>query len=128
MTGLLDTHTLIWALRFPQQLSSVARNFIDSPQNDIVVSPASAYEISAKVGLGKAPELESLALGLAEAVADGGYTFLAIDEKIALRAGRLSFQHRDPFDRLLAATALENDIILLSKDAQVDVFGVRRIW
>ncbi len=128
MIGLLDTHTLIWALRAPYQLSATAQRFIDSDSNSIVVSPASAYEITAKVNLGKAPELASLALELEEAVADGGYAFLSITARIALRAGRLPPQHRDPFDRLLAATAIEHDVVLLSRDPHMDLFGVRRTW
>ena len=72
--------------------------------------------------------MASLVLELTEAVAEGGYRFIDIDVRIALRAGRLPFEHRDPFDRLLAATAIEKDMALLSKDRHMDIFGLRRIW
>ena len=57
-----------------------------------------------------------------------GYTLLAIDAGAALRAGRLVAEHRDPFDRMIAAQALSQDIPVLSPDSQLDQFAVRRIW
>ncbi|HET6218656.1 MAG TPA: PIN domain-containing protein, partial [Acidobacteriaceae bacterium] len=57
-----------------------------------------------------------------------GYTLLAIDGENALRAGRLIAEHRDPFDRMIAAQALASDIPILSTDLRLDTFGVRRIW
>jgi PIN domain nuclease of toxin-antitoxin system len=57
-----------------------------------------------------------------------GYTLLDIDTASALRAGRLTAEHRDPFDRMLAAQALGQDIPVLSPDALLDQFGTRRIW
>ena len=57
-----------------------------------------------------------------------GYTLLAIDVASALRAGRLIAEHRDPFDRMLAAQALASDLPILSTDSRLDTFGVRRIW
>jgi PIN domain nuclease of toxin-antitoxin system len=59
---------------------------------------------------------------------DAGYTQLSIDSAAALRAGRLVAEHRDPFDRMIAAQALGMDIPVLSPDSQLDQFGVRRIW
>ena len=57
-----------------------------------------------------------------------GYTQLAIDTESALRAGRLVAEHRDPFDRMIAAQALALDVVVLSPDTQLDQFGVRRMW
>jgi PIN domain nuclease of toxin-antitoxin system len=57
-----------------------------------------------------------------------GYTQLPIDAESALRAGRLTAEHKDPFDRMIAAQALGQDIPILSPDPQLDKFGVRRIW
>jgi PIN domain nuclease of toxin-antitoxin system len=59
---------------------------------------------------------------------EAGYTQLAIDTESALRAGRLVAEHRDPFDRMIAAQALALDVQVLSPDVQLDQFGVRRIW
>jgi PIN domain nuclease of toxin-antitoxin system len=59
---------------------------------------------------------------------NAGYTLLAIDTECALRAGRLIADHRDPFDRMIAAQALALDIPVLSPDPQLDQFVIRRIW
>ena len=63
-----------------------------------------------------------------EAIGEAGYTLLSIDAETALRAGRLIGNHRDPFDRIIAAHALALDIPVISKDPQLDQFHVRRIW
>ena len=94
----------------------------------IYVSAASAWEIATKVRLGKLPEAEELEREFIEAMEDAGYMLLAVDVSTALRAGRLAGDHRDPFDRMLAAHALGMDIPILSMDEKLDVFGVRRIW
>jgi PIN domain nuclease of toxin-antitoxin system len=59
---------------------------------------------------------------------NSGYTLVPINASVALRAGRFRSEHRDPFDRVLAAQALANDIPILSTDAKLDSFGVERIW
>lgn len=63
-----------------------------------------------------------------ESINEAGFTLLSIDAETALRAGRLQGDHRDPFDRIIAAHAVALDIPVISKDAKLDQFGVRRIW
>ena len=128
MKVLLDTHALLWAMMSPSILSSKASTIIADEANIILVSAASAWEIATKVRLGKLPGAEALERDFLDLVADAGYTLLAIDAASALRAGRLTGEHRDPFDRMIAAQALAQDIPVLSTDAKLDVFGVRRIW
>ena len=94
----------------------------------ILVSAASAWEIATKVRLGKLPGAEALEREFLEVMDRAGYTLLAIDVASALRAGRLIAEHRDPFDRMLAAQALASDLPILSTDSRLDTFGVRRIW
>jgi PIN domain nuclease of toxin-antitoxin system len=77
---------------------------------------------------GKLPEAIALELRFEEALTEVGYALLSIDAGIALRAARLPGQHRDPFDRILAAQALALDIPIVSKDPKLDQFGVRRLW
>jgi PIN domain nuclease of toxin-antitoxin system len=125
---LLDTCTLIWATLSPSALSREARETIADEGNVILVSAASAWEISTKVRLGKLPGAEKLERDYLDVMEDAGYTLLDIDTESALRAGRLVAEHRDPFDRMLAAQALGQDIPILSPDPQLDQFGVRRIW
>jgi len=125
---LLDTHTLLWATLSPASLSNEAAAIIADESNVILVSAASAWEIATKVRLGKLPGAERLEREFLDVMEDAGYTLLAIDAASALRAGRLTGEHRDPFDRMIAAQALGEDLLVLSRDAQLDLFGVRRVW
>jgi PIN domain nuclease of toxin-antitoxin system len=125
---LLDTHTLLWAKITPSALSNEASAIIADDFNEILVSAASAWEIATKVRLGKLPEVEEFENEFLESIKESGYTLLAIDAEMALRAGRLKAIHRDPFDRMIAAQALAYDMPVLSVDAKLDVFGIRRIW
>jgi len=125
---LLDTHTLIWATVNPTRLSREATAIIADPFAEILVSAASAWEIATKVRLGKLPESEALESKFLEALDTAGYVLLSIDAATALRAGRLLGNHRDPFDRILAAHAIALDIPIVSNDAKLDLFPVRRIW
>ncbi len=128
MKVLLDTCTLIWATLSPSSLSREASETIAEGDNVILVSAASAWEIATKVRLGKLPGAEKLERDYLDVMEDAGYTPLAIDPASALRAGRLVADHKDPFDRMIAAQALALDIAVLSPDPLLDRFGVRRIW
>jgi PIN domain nuclease of toxin-antitoxin system len=125
---LLDTHALLWAALSPASLSREAAAIIANETNIIFVSAASAWEIATKVRIGKLPGAEALERDFLDVIEDAGYTLLAIDAASALRAGRLSSDHRDPFDRILAAQGLAADIAIVSNDAKLDSFGIRRIW
>ncbi len=128
MRVLLDTHTLLWATLSPSFLSRQASAIIADERNVIFVSAASAWEVATKVRLGKLPGAEALERDFLEVMDHAGYTLLSIDVQSALRAGRLTAQHRDPFDRMIAAQALASDIPILSTDSRLDGFGIRRIW
>lgn len=128
MKVLLDTHTLLWATLSPASLSRQASAIIADGVNVILVSAASAWEIATKVRLGKLPGAETLEREFLDVMDDAGYTLLPIDAESALRAGRLTSEHRDPFDRIIAAQALASDIPILSTDSKLDSFGIRRIW
>jgi PIN domain nuclease of toxin-antitoxin system len=112
----------------PSALSPKARKTIADKGNVILVSAVSAWEIATKVRLGKLPGAEKLERNYPDVMAVAGYTLLDLDTASALRAGRLPTEHRDPFDRMIAAQALGGDVPVLSPDSQLDQFGVRRIW
>ena len=128
MKVLLDTHTLIWASLSRATLSPEASAAIANPENEILVSAASAWEIATKVRLGKFPDAVPFERRFLDAVNEAGYLLLPITAEIALRAGRFPAAHGDPFDRIIAAQALALDIPVISLDAKLDQFGVRRIW
>ena len=98
------------------------------PLNVVFVSAVTAWEIATKVRLGKLPGLERLERDFLDIMEDSGYTLLPIDAANALRAGRLTAPHRDPFDRMISAQALASDMPILSKDTKLDAFGIRRLW
>jgi len=128
MRILLDTCVVIWATLTPSALSRRTREIIADHANGVLVSAASAWEIATKVRIGKLPGAEKLEHDFLQVMEDAGYTLLAIDAACALRAGRLVADHRDPFDRMIAAQALALDIPVLSPDPQLDQFAIRRIW
>ena len=128
MNILLDTHTLLWAGLSPKFLSRQAAAALADPENTAFVSAASAWEIATKVRLGKLPGAEDFERDFLTSVENAGYVFLSIDVPTALRAGRLTGDHRDPFDRIIAAHALALDIPVVSSDPLLDSFGIRRIW
>jgi PIN domain nuclease of toxin-antitoxin system len=125
---LLDTHALLWAILAPKSLSSRASLLIEDPDTVPLVSAASAFEIATKVRKGKLPEAVELERDFAEVIDQAGYTMLPIDSATALRAARLVADHRDPFDRIIAAHSIQLDIPVISIDRQLDLFGIRRIW
>lgn len=126
MKYLLDTHTILWAAYRKDLLSANVRRILAG--NELLVSAASAWEIATKFRLGKLPSAQILANDFVRTVTNAGYLLLAISVDHALRAGRLTGEHRDPFDRMLAAQAIHEDMPILSSDEQLDSFGVRRIW
>lgn len=128
MTALLDTHVLIWAGRQDHRISAKGRGLLSAPNSVIYVSAASAWEIATKVRLGKLPEAVQLEADFINLVVGAGYKLLPISTEDALRSGRLPGDHRDPWDRMIAAQALALDIPVISGDIKLDGFGVTRIW
>jgi PIN domain nuclease of toxin-antitoxin system len=125
---LVDTHTILWAGLSPDRIGKRAHAVLAQKSNEVFVSAASAWEIATKVRLDKLPGAEQLESEFISSVQDAGYTLLSITPAYALRAGRLSGDNRDPFDRIIAAQALALDIPILSADTKLDSFGISRIW
>lgn len=128
MRVLLDTSVVLWAMLEPRRLTVKASALIADATTTVVVSAASAWEIGTKFRIGKLPIAGPLEADFVSAVRRSGYTLVSINAETALRAARLEADHRDPFDRLLAAQALAVDIPIISPDSKLDLFGVRRIW
>ena len=100
---LLDTHTLLWALAEPQRLSAHAADLIRDPTNVVLVSAASAWEIATKHRLGKLPGAGPIVAGFVAHLATLRAEELPVRSIHALQAGSFVVEHRDPFDRMLAA-------------------------
>jgi PIN domain nuclease of toxin-antitoxin system len=125
---LLDTHAFLWWLAGQRALSRKARAAIESDDNDILVSAASAWEIATKFRIGRLPGAAAVARDVTGAVAAEGFDRLPMSMAHAERAGALNGPHRDPFDRMLIAQALLEDLVLVSNERMFDVYGVKRLW
>ncbi len=129
MRVLLDTPRACCGLRFGRTcFRPRARRLIEPQRNEVFVSAVSAWEIATKYRLGKLPKAQVLVDDFVS-VHPISWVYCAADHlEHALRAGRLTADHKDPFDRMLAAQAIYEDLALISNDEQLDVFGVRREW
>jgi PIN domain nuclease of toxin-antitoxin system len=125
---LLDSHVLLWWWFDPQRLSSAAHALLVEPTNPILVSAASIWELSLKVHRGKLPELERVIADLPGLLQADGFQELPITAAHGLRAGAYPQPHRDPFDRMLAAQAELDRLVLLSADPQLSSFPCQILW
>ena len=128
MKLLLDTHALIWWLLGDEALSRRAREAIADEANEVAISAASAMEVVTKFRIGKLPEAALLAQDFEAIIADQGFAELPISVHHARLAGEMNIAHKDPFDRLLIAQALAEDMVLVSNEALFDSFAVKRLW
>lgn len=125
MAVLLDTHVAFWAIRGSPLLSPVHRRLIEDQTQPVYVSAVTGWEIAIKVKLGKWPEARSLVPNLTAIVMRDGFQPLDLTLAQAERAGSLDLAHRDPFDRMLAAQALDLDIPIATVDPVLAQFGCR---
>ncbi|MDR2117607.1 MAG: type II toxin-antitoxin system VapC family toxin [Planctomycetaceae bacterium] len=127
MNLLLDTHTLIWFFDGDIQLSEKAKHAIIDSQNQKFVSMVSIWEIAIKISLKKLV-FEGNIGGILELIDTNGFELLRIDKKSILGLENIPFIHRDPFDRLLVATAISEEMFLITKDSNIQKYPVNVIW
>ena len=129
MRVLLDTHALLWALAEPRHLSQRATAVLRNTTIDLLVSSVTAWEISTKYRLGKLPGAGAIVDGYAAHLAELRANELPIRSQHALMAGWFRIDHRDPFDRMLAAQAILEGVPLLTNDPAFKVFSdLETIW
>ena len=128
MRLLLDTHAFLWWVTDSPQLSPAARAAISDPQHDVLVSGASAWEIATKQRLGKLSGVPQASLRFNELVLLDGFIQLAVDHRHAVRAGTFEVDHRDPFDRMLAAQSELERCTLVTLDPAFALFGTKTLW
>jgi PIN domain nuclease of toxin-antitoxin system len=125
---LVDTHAIVWWLLDKPSLSSRSRALFADDENEILISAAVAWELATKARSGKWPEAHAIASQIASVIDENRFTPLSITVEHARVAGLFVWQHRDPFDRVLAAQAQIEGIPLLSADPVFRAFGTSVIW
>lgn len=124
MRILIDTHILIWHLEGNAQLSPDRRNIIADAANNILISKVSLWEIAVKLSLGKL----QLAKSLKEIISEIEFStseLLPIENDHILSVASLPFHHKDPFDRLMIAQALTENIPVITSDPDFASYGVK---
>jgi PIN domain nuclease of toxin-antitoxin system len=127
---LLDSHALLWYVLGDSKLSSTAEGLIRAPENEVLLSPASYWEIAIKVSNGKYSLSQPLEDLIHLCLIRYGFRILPIEPQHAARLITLPVfkDHKDPFDRLLIAQALTEEVPIVSADSQFDAYGVTRLW
>ena len=130
MRALLDTHAFLWWVAEQDCLSEGSRQAIGDSDNDVFVSVVSAWEIVVKKKLKRLAVPDDVPKFVRGEIAWYGFAVLPLTLEHVLRVHDLRDHpaHKDPFDRLLAAQALAEDMVLVSKDRVLDHYGVERVW
>ena len=128
MRLLLDTHTFLWFILDDPQLSSTARNLIEDSAHEVEVSPASYWEIAIKIKLGKYALPQPYQQFMETQIAANDFRILPIEPRHTALLTTMELHHKDPFDRLLVAQALAENVPIIGVDSQFDAYGVQRFW
>lgn len=128
MKLLLDTHALLWLVSDNSQLSPKGRELLIDPDNDLLLSPATYWELAIKISIGKYRLSDPLAVYIDEAVQLYGLNILPIAPKHAEAIVLLHAHHRDPFDRMLIAQAIVEGVAVVSADKAFDAYPIKRLW
>jgi len=125
---LLDTHTVIWWVDQDHLLSPAAHAALADPANELLLSAGTIWEIAIKVGLAKLSLSLPYRQWFSQAMEDLGVTILPVTVEYADVQATLPSHHRDPFDRLLIAQAIVENVPWVSNDAIFDQYGISRVW
>ena len=128
MKLLLDTHAFLWWVDGTRPLGRRAATAVADPDNQIFVSMASCWELAIKRSLGKLRVARDLDRFITDELTSNGFDLLDVQLAHVVRVVDLPFRHRDPFDRLLVAQALEEELSIVSNDRIFPQYGVRRVW
>ena len=127
MAYLLDTHAILYTFENDRRLSSEIRRIIEDESKPLFYSVASLWEIAIKLSIGKL-KLKFDFSDLSTKLMQGNVDELGIETKHFEVVSSLPLHHRDPFDRLLVAQCLVEDLTLISNDEPLDAYGVKRMW
>jgi PIN domain nuclease of toxin-antitoxin system len=125
---LLDTHALLWWLTKNPSLPLSAQNLLKNKNHTVLVSAASMWEIATKARLGKLDVAIEVVENFPIYLANEQFESISVTVTHAIRAGLLPGPHKDPFDRMLIAQALTENVPIVSNDHALDGYGARRLW
>jgi PIN domain nuclease of toxin-antitoxin system len=123
---IIDTHALVWWLRDRPALSARARAAIANPQSEILVSAVSHYEIAFKAAIGKIDS--DIVVMLPLVLRQDRFQGLDLTPDVALAAGRLPPEHRDPWDRIIAMQSIANGWPVITSDLAIAALGAKTLW
>jgi PIN domain nuclease of toxin-antitoxin system len=124
---LLDTHTAIWFFNGDKALSETAKQTILDASNSKYLSMTSAWELAIKIGIGKL-DFAGKAAGFVRLAENNGFTLIPITTSHLTTYESLPFIHRDPFDRLLVATAIAEQMTIITADENIVRYDVPKVW
>jgi PIN domain nuclease of toxin-antitoxin system len=128
MKLLLDTHTFIWFIGKNPKISLEARNQIVNNPDELYFSVASLWEMAIKVSLGKLTLHEPYEKLFPHQLNSNGIQQLEVNVNHTTLVSKLPFHHNDPFDRMIIAQAITENMAIISADPAFDAYGVTRLW
>ena len=128
MRVLIDSHALIWYVDQDILLSPASYAVISDPTNQLLLSAGSIWEIGIKVGLGKLVLTQTFKLWMNQAISDLDVTVLPLSVEYVDVQSNLPRHHGDPFDRLIVAQAIVEQVSIISADTTLDAYGITRVW
>jgi PIN domain nuclease of toxin-antitoxin system len=125
---LIDSNVLLWSFSDRKRLTPKVLQLIEDDTNDLIVSQASIWEIAIKVAKGTLMIPGSSVRSLLDQIEMTGMSILSIENSHILRMEKLPFHHRDPFDRIIVAQAIEEGLPILASDEDIPLYAVTVIW
>jgi PIN domain nuclease of toxin-antitoxin system len=125
---ILDTHTFLWFVTDDPLLSANAKALIADPTNEVVISPASYWEVAIKVSIGKYPLAVPFEQFFTQGIDGNDFSILPVEIRHAAVLASLPMHHKDPFDRMIASQAIAEQIAVVSVDTAFDSYSVTRLW
>jgi PIN domain nuclease of toxin-antitoxin system len=125
---LLDTHAFIWWVEDAPQLTGKVKKILGNIENECFLSLASSWEMAIKSSIGKLKLTLPIREYVPQHMAANDFKQLSISFRHVARVESLKWHHRDPFDRLIVAQAIEEKMVLVSADPHLDLYDVERLW
>lgn len=127
MNYFLDTHALIWFLNGDDKLSKKSKELIENQINSKFISIATIWGIAIKISLGKF-EFKQGFMNFIDLIYENGFEIIPISIEHTLKVSTLEFIHRDPFDRLIIAQAITDNLTIITKDEHIEKYEVKTVW